>query len=80
MISLNRLTLYLLCKIKAAEFLITEKRFLSPVLFQLYLWKGINHEYCIEIVLYVISLYSIVKRRLSLFSLFLNINALFILF
>lgn len=33
MISLNRPTLYLIGKIKPAEFLITEKRVLSPVLF-----------------------------------------------
>lgn len=68
MISLNSSTLYLMCKVKPDEFLTTEKGFLNPIPFQLYLWDGINHEYCIGIVLYVISLYIFVKRMLSLFS------------
>lgn len=66
MIPLNRSTLHLMCELKPAEFLLTEKRFLNSLLFQFCVWKGINHDYYIRILLYVISLYIIVKRRLSL--------------
>ena len=66
-ISLKRSTLYLMCEVKPAEFLLTEKTFLSSVLFQFCVWKAINQDYCIRILLYVVILYTIVKRRLSFF-------------
>ena len=70
MISLNRSTLYLIWKIKPAEFLIREEILKSstfPVIF-MEGKKTINT----VLGLYVISLYIIVKRKFPLFSLFLK--------